>query len=445
MNVLVICVDTLRWDHLGINAGPPVRTPCIDRLAEHAIAFDRCIISSFPTNPMRVDSFTGNCNFPRYGWQALNDDEIVLSELMGEAGYTTGLIFDHTPMHGVTRGFHEVHQTFRPGPGSVTPEEVPFPCPKEHLREDGKWRQRFMAELAGARHEQDFWVPGCMLRAAEWLEDNAGRDRWMLWVDTWEPHETWHTPAYYVDMYDPGYEGIDYDDPNYGYASIYTEAELRHLWAHYAAEVTMTDRWIGHLLNQLDVMELWDTTLLVLISDHGTYIGEHGRTGKHTIRGDDDPWPLYEEVTRIPLLVRVPGAERGKRLSALTQPPDLAPTILDICGVKAPEMYGRSWRPLLTGESLSGWDRVYSSTHCGARARDIIYPTRLTVTTPDWTLVAEEPGRPVELYDIRRDAKQQHDVAAEHPDVVNAVQQDVVAFMRSQDADDDYVRRFEVR
>jgi len=108
-------------------------------------------------------------------------------------------------------------------------------------------------------------------------------------------------------------------------------------------------------------------------------------------------------------------------------------------------MYGRSWLPLLTGETNSGWDRVYSSTHCGPGARHIMYPTRLTVTTDDWTAVVAENARPPELYDINADPLQQTDVAAEHPEVVRALQHETIAFLRSQGAAEEYVDRFASR
>jgi len=67
MNVIVICLDTLRWDFLGYNGNDWMRTPEIDSFANRAIVFDRAYCTSFPTVPMRTDCFTGNTNWPRYG------------------------------------------------------------------------------------------------------------------------------------------------------------------------------------------------------------------------------------------------------------------------------------------------------------------------------------------------------------------------------------------
>ncbi len=443
MNVLVICVDTLRWDHVGCHGQLPILTPNMDRLAARSTVFDRAIISSFPTNPMRTDCITGNCNFPRYGWVPLGEDEIVLSEVLGEAGYYTGLVVDTGPMCQLKRGFDEFCQTFNPPEDRPAPEDISFPVPQENIRQMGLQRQRQMAELAHAKYESEFWVATAMTKAAEWLEENARRDKWMLWVDTFEVHEVWHTPAHYIELYSKNYEGLDYDFPNYHYADIYTKKELDRLRARYAAEVTMTDRWIGHLLDQMDVMELWDNTMVVLISDHGTHLGEHNRTGKHTVRGEDDPWPHYEEVTHIPLLVHVPRKGMRRRIKALAQPPDLMPTILDVCRVNGPKMHGTSWLPLMTGKRRSNWSVVYSSKHSPPDAEGDILPSYLTATTPKWTYICEEPGHEAELYDITVDPKQKRNLARKHPAICGRMQRAATEFLREQGAGDEYIAKFE--
>jgi arylsulfatase A-like enzyme len=445
MNVLVICVDTLRWDHVGYNKKFPVLTPNMDRLAARSTIFDRCLISSFPTNPMRTDCITGNCNFPRYAWKALGDEEVVLSEVMGEAGYHTGLVVDTGPMSGLHRGFDDFHKAFNPPPDAPDPEDVDCPVPLEHIRQNGMQRQSQMAGLAHARYETDFWVGRGMTKAAEWLEDNARREKWLLWVDTFEVHEVWHTPPHYIELYSKDYEGLDYDFPNYGYTDIYSRKELKRLWARYAAEVTFTDRWIGHLMTQMDVMNLWDNTMVVLISDHGTYIGEHKRAGKHTVRSFDDVWPLYEEVSHIPLLVYIP-KKKGlkKRVKALAQPPDLMPTILEACRVKGPKMHGKSWLPLMTGKKSANWDVVYSANHTGPMLRNTICPTYISATTPRWTYIAEEPGHKPELYDMRVDPGQKKNLARKQPDVCAKMQKDLVKFLRRQNAVEEYWSKFDI-
>lgn len=441
MNVLIICVDTLRWDYCGYNNKQKVLTPNLDRLAKQSTVFDRALISSFPTNPMRTDCITGNCNFPRYDWQPLADDEVVLAEVMGEAGYHTGLVVDTGPMAQLGRGFDEVLVTFTPPADAPKPDDIPFPkgVKPENIRQRGRQRQQQLAGLAHAESEADFWVATAMTEAAKWLERNARRDKWLLWVDTFEVHEVWHTPEHYLELYSRDYDGLDYDFPNYHYTDIYTRGELKRLQARYAAECTMTDRWIGHLLAQMDVMDLWDNTMVILISDHGTHLGEHKRTGKHTVRGSDDPWPLFEEVTHIPLLVCLPRKDLKKRVKALAWPPDLMPTILDACGVKGPKMLGKSWLPLMTGKARKNWDAVYSSKHSAPTAPLDLCPTWLTVTTPRWTYFCQEPRHRPELFDMRQDPGQKRNVARRRPEVCRRLQAGARGFLRQEQASDEYV------
>ena len=443
MNVLVFCVDTLRWDYCGFNKAAKVFTPNIDRLAGMSTVFDRCLISSFPTNPMRTDCITGNCNFPRYDWKPLGDEEIALSEVLGEAGYHTGLIVDNGPMSGLSRGFDDFHVTFEEPENAPTPEEVECPVPLKNIRQEGKQRQRQMAGLANAKLEKDFWVATGMTKAAEWLEENARHDKWFLWVDTFEVHEVWHTPQHYIDLYSKNYEGLDYDFPCYNYADIYSKKELNRMRARYAAEVTMTDRWIGHVMAQMDVMNLWDDTMVLFISDHGTHLGEHNRAGKHTVQGFDDPWPLYEEVAHIPFSVYLPKKKGKKRVKALTWPPDLMPTILEACRVKGPKMFGKSVVPLMTGKATKNWDVVYSSKHSPPKARNSLCPTWLTATTPRWTYFAEQEGHKAELFDMKADPGQKRNVAKKNPAVAAKLQKDAVQFMRDQGASPEYMAKFE--
>ena len=81
-------------------------------------------------------------------------------------------------------------------------------------------------------------------------------ENFILWVDSWDPHEPWDPPAYYVDQYDPGYEGDEIIYPCYGFSNYMTEQELNHVRALYAAEVTMVDRWVGMLFDSMRLMGL---------------------------------------------------------------------------------------------------------------------------------------------------------------------------------------------
>jgi arylsulfatase A-like enzyme len=444
VNVIVICIDTLRWDHLGCYGDRIVRTPALDAFARDATRFDAAYCASFPTIPMRTDAFTGNVKWPVYGWKRLGDDEVTVVQCLKDAGYHTAFTHDTSNMVPTNfgRDFDEDLWLAPPEGWEANAHRVEFPVPREHLRQNGTLYQHDRARTMHFEQETDWFVARTMLAAAKWLEDNYRRDRFFLWVDTFEVHEDWYAPSYYTDLYSPRYDGPDYTYPSYGYTDIYGKRELARLRACYAAEVTLTDRWVGHLLRQIELTGLLERSLVVILSDHGTFLGEHRRMGKHTVVADD-PWPIYDEVGRIPLLVRLPGRTRPKRLGALVQPADLMPTFLDVARAKGPETYGRSLLRLLLGRTKNHWDHVFSACHSGTREGRIPYLSScITVTSPRWTYVtAPAPWKPA-LHDRRTDPGQTRNLIRRHPDIAARLAAALRAFMREQGAEEAYVEEF---
>jgi len=442
MNVIVICLDTLRWDALGCYNPNWVRTPYIDDYAKTATLFTEARCGSFPTVPMRVDAYTGDVNWPRYGWQNAEPEQHKLPLLLREAGYYTGLVLD--TRNNVGSGLHEYYDEYhlikKEVDDGVNAEMIEFPVPRENIRQNGRQYASQRAEWAHFNYEDDWFVARTMTKACQWLQDNANREKFFLWVDTFEIHEDWMPPKYYVELYDKGYEGLDYSFPNYGYIDIYQPDELNHLRACYAGEVTLTDRWVGHLLRQIELMGLFENSCVLLTSDHGMYIGEHNRAGKHTV-DPDDPWPIYDTVAKIPLIIWTPFDKAPKNISALVQAADIMPTVLELCDVSSPKTVGKSWLPLLKGETKKCHDAVYTSFHSGAGAGQISYhPSHITVTTERYTgIFGRRPHEP-ELYDRNNDPEQLRNIAEKYPDIVEKLRSKLITFMQEQGADDEYIQ-----
>jgi len=442
MNVIVICIDTLRYDSLGCYGSDWIDTPNIDRFAQRATRFDGAYCGSFPTVPIRTDAYTGDVNWPRYGWKGPDDDQPVFLDRLREAGYHTGLVLDTG--NNVGAGLHEYYDEYelieKPVDDGVTEADIAVPFPRENVRANADQYVRQMVERSYYEHERDWFGARTMLEASDWLEAHAD-EKFFLWVDTFEPHEVWDTPEHYIERYSPRYEGTDYAFPNYGYDDVYSVAELERMKARYAAEVTLTDRWVGHLLDQIDYLDLWDDTAVVLFGDHGIYLGEHGRVGKHTV-DETDPWPLYDEVARLPLLVAAPWVDGGTSTDALVQPADIATTVLDATGCDTEGFYGRSWVPILREGTDEGWDAVYTSFYSWdgpGRVEDI--RSRITVTTPRWSLSVGPESSP-ELFDRVTDRTQSVDRSEERPAVVSELTEQLAAFMREKGADPGYIEKF---
>src|SRR5262249_48102457 len=148
------------------------------------------------------------------------------------------------------------------------------------------------------------------------------------------------------EMYGDTWDGPLFDWPDYDVVRE-NPAAIEHVRKCYAGLLTMTDHWVGKVLETLDDVGRGDDTLVVFTTDHGTMLAEHQYWMKNYM-------PMYCEITRIPLVMRLPGGERaGERVAALTQTIDLMPTFLDFHGCPLPpHVYGRSLRGALAGEAL---------------------------------------------------------------------------------------------
>jgi arylsulfatase A-like enzyme len=187
-----------------------------------------------------------------------------------------------------------------------------------------------------------------MKAGVKWLEEtvsNGKRDNLFLWLDSFDPHEPWDPPQQYADMYPvPEYEGLPITWGG-GFTRDWTLAEIRHIRSQYAGTITMVDKWTGLFLEKIEALGLLDNTMIVILSDHGEPLGEHGIIKKI------QPWP-YDELSRIPLIIRLPdGMASKKRIDSFVGMPDIAPTVLSFLEVKVHSvMQGHNLLPILQGE-----------------------------------------------------------------------------------------------
>jgi len=388
MNIIVIMLDSFRTDHMGAYAGDhaKAKTPHIDRFAQEALLFNQAYTGSFPTLPCRRDLFTGRWGHPFHTWNALEKAPQTMAETFRRAGYVTGLIFD-TPMfmtegNYLDRGFGSIEWIRGQGGEpwiSDSIEKIELPAAEHKVKAAGL--RRYLMNQSRRRFESDYLIARTMTEAVHWLERNYTQDRFFLWVDAWDPHEPWDPPQYYIDQYDSGYEGDVVMYPCYGFSKdIMSEAELNHVRALYAAEVTLVDRWVGHLFETIRVLGLRKDTVVVLMSDHGHYFGDHGLQGK--------PWgdlgQLYEPMTHIPLMMAMPGGGTGQCVNGLVQPVDLFPSLCSLADLQPPsDLHGESFKPLLTGASET--HRPYAIS--GRNLDDHWGTCPSTVTDGIWTLV----------------------------------------------------------
>ncbi|MCX7011750.1 MAG: sulfatase [Candidatus Sumerlaeota bacterium] len=446
MRIVLIIVDTLRYDHLGFTGHPVVETPDLDELASQSFFFDNYRIASFPTVPNREDTNTGRYTFPHHGWGALPDNAMPLAQVLTQNGYTTQLLTDTPHLLGHGHRYHRGFQGYHWIRGNecdvyFTRYNLPFPqvMPLEKTRADELYFGGHpLVDLSAWINREHVWEEDCYVAqtartASKWVEQNYKAKNFFLWLDTFELHEPWDPPLYLAERYDPGYKGeyrVTY--PVYGPADCYTKAEIQNMKANYAGEVALISKWLGHVFRKMKDVGIYDDTTIIVTSDHGTYLGEQNRAGKMFMKGDpprEAPWPHYEGVTRIPLMIKMPGQAKGARVKQIAQPVDLYPTICDLAGVKhGLQLDGLSLAPILRGEKVK-WPRKYSFSSPAILTEEPNYWT--TITGEGWTLMlgGEADEAPL-LYNLNDDPEQKRNRAKECTDVVAKMGKAYVQFLR---------------
>jgi arylsulfatase A-like enzyme len=196
------------------------------------------------------------------------------------------------------------------------------------------WRQDWVNRKY-MRTEEDQPQAGSFAAGLEFVRTNVAEDNWFLQIETFDPHEPYFTQQKYKDLYPHDYDGPHWDWPAYKEVDV-TPEQLQHLRYEYAALLSMCDEYLGKVLDIMDEQDMWKDTMLIVNTDHGFLLGEHGRTGKSNM-----PW--YNEIAHTPLFIWDPRCGRkGERCDCLVQTIDLGPTLLDLFGLDlTPDMLGR--------------------------------------------------------------------------------------------------------
>jgi choline-sulfatase len=371
-DVLLVTLDTTRVDGLACYGGPSARTPRLDALAREGTRFEQAVTPAPYTGPSHASLLTG-LDPPRHGLrdflnQAMRPGVTTLAELLRVRGYRTGAFLSSYVLDrrfGLDRGFDVYACDFW---RAVTNGE-----PARIVQGDPSFERR------GERTVDE---------ALEWLARPAGDAPTFAWVHLFDPHMPYDPPAPFAGE---------------------TDARRR-----YYAEIAYADAQVGRLLDRLQETGRDRRTVIVAVADHGELLGEHGRAlGTHSTH-------LVEATLRVPMIVRAPGTE-----PAVVRDPvrlvDVMPTILDLAGVAPPpDLDGRSLVPLLRGATLPPRP-AYSET---------LYERFPEVASPGEELVSLRHGRfrllrsgaRHELYDLASDPDELRNVAAEHPEVVRALE-----------------------
>ena len=344
------------YDSLNKRLLPPYEPECgtvgsgFQRLAKHSLRFDNSYVGSMPCIPARRELHTGRYNFLHREWGPLEPFDDSMPQILRESGIYCHLISDH--LHYWEDGGATYHNRYSSWEivrgqegdhwkGQVQNPEIPpvvkIPQKQTGGGTSGLWRydwvnRKYICE------EKDFPQTKCFDLACEFIEKNKDQDNWFLHLETFDPHEPFYAPQKYIEMYPEDYTGKHFDWPR-GKAEE-TEEETQHCRRQYQALTTMCDYNLQRILNRMDRLDLWKDTMLIVGTDHGFLLAEHGYWGKNQM-------PYYNEIASTPLFIWDPRFQRaGEVRKSLVQMIDWAPTILSYFGCSIP--------PDVQGKDLAG-------------------------------------------------------------------------------------------
>ncbi|MFH1679979.1 MAG: sulfatase-like hydrolase/transferase [Candidatus Eisenbacteria bacterium] len=372
INVVLITLDTLRPDRLGCYGHPDARTPAIDRLAREGILFTDACVEAPQTLPSHATILTGvpppvhgvhrNASHPPRG------GIVTLAERFRAAGYRTGAVvasFQLDAKYGLDRGFDSYD------------DDVSAEFPVYDVRISRGPKAEIFRLRAGERRGH-----AVVERASGWLDARAAGP-FFLWLHFFDPHVIYDPPP----PFDRLYPGRPYPHNRYD------------------GEVAYLDRRVADVRRLLEERGLYEKTILVILSDHGEGLGEHGETYHDQF--------IYESTVRTALIFSG-GALPPDRVSAATglaRGIDLIPTILDLAGVPGDEsLPGRSLVPLLRGED--GGEEVVHIMETYAPEIHRCAPLH-GVRTGRWKYI--EAPTP-ELYDLESDPGERVNLAGREPE-----------------------------
>jgi len=446
LNVILLVADTFRRDNLECYGSQWVECPNLNKFAQEAVIFQDAYPEGLPTIPFRRTLWTGRRVLPfRYyrqhepvqlpGWHSLYNEDVTLSETLLEAGYIPALIGDLPHLQRPGRNFHRgyrVHEWIRGqetdyyGTSPHKLLDVSDIVPDSYLSQI-KHLHEFLSQYKANRQRWQEEGESLIQLVAEatirWLKGNRDQRPFFLHVEAFDPHEPWDPPARFLEKYMPNAKGHTWIEPPYENVKLLEEAKQR-MRANYAAEVACVDFWLGKVLDTIGELGLLDNSVVVFLADHGTLLGEQDQFLK-------GPEKLRGQVTRIPLLIRLPGKQHARRrVSGFVQIQDLMPTLLSLLGLKSPSrVTGSSFWPLVTGQTRS--IREYAVQAYGwiaaIRNREWNY-SRI------WKPEGYQEKYAPQLYDLTKDPQELHDVADKHSDVTRQLSAQLMEYLRSGEA-----------
>ncbi len=358
-NVILISIDTCRADHLSCYGYPLKTTPNIDALAQESLIFSNAYAPAPITRPSHSSMFTGNIP-PYHGVHdnadhKLGETNVTLAELLGKNGFATGAVISAFVMDsqfGLDQGFDYYNDSI----------EKPLNGPNNPNNE--------------RRAEETTRF------ALKWLNSHK-EENLFLFIHYFDPHQLYEPPEAFASKF---HDNL------------------------YAGEIAYTDHCIGQVLEELKDLGLYESSLIIITSDHGEMLGEHGEY-THS-------YYIYESALKVPLIIKFPGNSKSKIADDPVGLIDIVPTICSVMGIETP--------PHVQGKDLSFY---FSDTLPVTQSRHLycesFYPTKysanslLGVVSDSWKYI--QTSRP-ELYDLKNDPGEINNLVTKQPQQARILQ-----------------------
>jgi len=420
MRILYIDIDTLRPDHLGCYGYHRDTSPNIDALARQAVRFDNCYNSDAPCLPSRTALWSGRCGFhtgvvnhggiaaqpfiegPTRDFRDLFDATSWMSVLR-YVGFRTITVSPFGERHAAWHWYAGYNEVYNPGKGGIEIADDVTPI------------------------------------ALDWIRRNGRSDNWFLHINYWDPHTPYRTPEDFGNPFadDPlpdclteevrqrGWHGFGPHSPQephgWGGETHYQQyprvpAQLDSMEAvkqwidGYDVGIRYADEHVGRLLNGLADTGVLDDTVIMVSADHGENQGELNVWGDHQTA--DQP------TCRVPLIVRWPGLSDSPRVDrALHYQYDWAATLVELMGGQVPDNWdARPFTKSFREGGEVGREYLVTSQNAWSCQRGVRFDDYLCLRTYHDGYKQLEP---VMLFDLADDPHEQHDLAAERPDLVD--------------------------
>jgi len=346
MRAVMVMYDTLNRRFLEPYGCDWVKTPNFRRLAEKALTMDNSYGGSLPTIPTRRELHTGRYNFLHRTWGPVEPFDDSVPALLHANGVYTHLATDG--YHYFEDGGMSYHnrygswEFFRGQEGDFWRGEVATPEAPESVQDKGLKNRSWRHDLVNRKYmrkEQEWPQSQTFAAGLEFIRTNESEDNWFLQIETFDPHEPYYAPQKYRDLYPHEYDGPHWDWPAYKAVTTETPEQVQHIRYECAALHSMCDANLGRVLDIMDEFDMWKDTLLIVNTDHGFLMGEHGRFGKCNM-------PFYDEIVHTPLFIWDPRCgTKGERRQALVQTIDLPATLMEFFGLeRTKDMQGKPLR-----------------------------------------------------------------------------------------------------